>query len=617
MSAQETSNREPALDAPFQRAAALAVRRLTLARWFAAMRRSALPLFAPLIALAAALHLGGFYHLSAVPPATVIVSWTVLTAFWALARRPSPIQALAFWDERAGRDETFVSAYCFELEELPEEGELLHLHSARRMLQAETGRLRKDLPAPFPHRAWLLPLMLLGCTALGPGDALIPPEEQVLDKTHGERTRRAGESLADKSGALERLKGLTEEEKEKVREITASLGETAEKMRKLSLKTQRDVLAELDRRAREAEKLAEELGFDEEDLLSSDMIAELERHADTADFASSIRAADLGDIATEAEKIAGKLAREELSLEEQKRIEDALNRALKAGTESDKRKLIGKKIGEAGKDLKDGRRLLASKRFSEIAEHFLKNQQRQQARRQLQRLADALRASGRNIFGRNQAGLKHLKQSRYAGLQPLQYRQMQLLRNMPFGNQNNPGASGRMALLPNQSNLPGTGQMQGLLPGAGQTPTPGSSMGQMPGAGMGQTPIPGSGAGLNPAAGGAGQAPVPGGMTSAAMQGGLMAGHGSAPYGAAATKPLDASRTGVVEGRLNEDGPSTARAIDGRLHREEAQRSMQEIAIAFIKSEEEALSDEPLPLSRREQILRYFTALRRQIENEP
>lgn len=46
-------------------------------------------------------------------------------------------------------------------------------------------------------------------------------------------------------------------------------------------------------------------------------------------------------------------------------------------------------------------------------------------------------------------------------------------------------------------------------------------------------------------------------------------------------------------------------------------RSARDIAIDFLKVQEEALSAEPLPLSRREHVLRYFTALRQQLEAAP
>jgi hypothetical protein len=55
---------------------------------------------------------------------------------------------------------------------------------------------------------------------------------------------------------------------------------------------------------------------------------------------------------------------------------------------------------------------------------------------------------------------------------------------------------------------------------------------------------------------------------------------------------------------------------DPQDRREESARSKRDIAIEFLKVQEEALASEPLPLSRREHVLRYFTALRKQLESE-
>lgn len=595
-------------DRRFQAAAGRAVRRVVLAEWFRLLRVTALVALLPAVGAVGFLRATGVYRVEFAYLASFVVIWALAMLFAALARRPSAVRALAKWDENAGRHEMFVSAWCFEQEEEAGPGELLHLERARARLETDLPALGSQLPARFPHRAWLLSLLLLACSVIEPFRGELPPEERILDEAARRKAREVGESLNDKSGVLDRLKGLSEEEQEKIRKMKADLEETAGKMRQLSLKTPRDVLAELDRRAREAEKLAEELGLGDEELLSADMIAELERHADTADFAAAVRAADSSGITGEARKIAGQLGADDCSLEQQKRFENALGKSLQAGSEADRKRVIGKNIAEAEQHLRNERRLRASERFSGIAEHFERNEQREQARRQLQRLADALRASGQNMFGRNQAGVKRLQQSRYAGLQPLQYRQLQVLRTLPFNQQTGNAMPTGMALLPGQ-NMPGMGQNPAA--GTGQTPIPGA--GQIPGAD--QAPVPG-GAGLAP--GGMGQTPVPGSAAcQSAMQGGLFAGRGTAPYGSTATTPIKANQTGVVEGRLNEDGPSAVRAIDGNLHKEEARRSARELAIEALRSEEEALSEEPLPLTRREQVLRYFTALRRQIENEP
>jgi len=49
---------------------------------------------------------------------------------------------------------------------------------------------------------------------------------------------------------------------------------------------------------------------------------------------------------------------------------------------------------------------------------------------------------------------------------------------------------------------------------------------------------------------------------------------------------------------------------------EEAARQARAVQLQQLRAEEEALSDEPLPLSRREQVIRYFSALRQQLERQ-
>jgi hypothetical protein len=107
-------------------------------------------------------------------------------------------------------------------------------------------------------------------------------------------------------------------------------------------------------------------------------------------------------------------------------------------------------------------------------------------------------------------------------------------------------------------------------------------------------------------------------MGQGAGDGGHRAGHGSAPYGNTQTKPLAATGTGVVDAQVSGAGPSRVREVMRGPHREGTSRSAQDLAIEFLKIEEEALAEEPLPLSRRQQVLRYFTALRRQlVDREP
>ncbi len=98
--------------------------------------------------------------------------------------------------------------------------------------------------------------------------------------------------------------------------------------------------------------------------------------------------------------------------------------------------------------------------------------------------------------------------------------------------------------------------------------------------------------------------------------GGLRAGWGSAPYGNTRTTPLGATTTRVTAAAPSGNGPAEVRRVEGVSHSEEAGRSAREVAMETIRTEEEALAEEPLPLSRRDQVLRYFTALRKQLEGQ-
>ena len=67
---------------------------------------------------------------------------------------------------------------------------------------------------------------------------------------------------------------------------------------------------------------------------------------------------------------------------------------------------------------------------------------------------------------------------------------------------------------------------------------------------------------------------------------------------------------------MNADGESQVRQIDPASHREEAQREIQQRVAELLRSEEEALADEQLPASRRQQVLQYLTTLRRQLVDQ-
>lgn len=588
---------------PFGEVARRAIRRITIAKWLAGLSRTAIWVYPAAALILLFCHLSGFRFVWTI--AVVVVALHFLaTSVWAWLRRPNPVSALAYWDEAAGRDEMFTSAYCFEQQRAVSLGEQLHVAKARVRLEKDIHRLRPDLPTSAGYRAWALPVALL---ALCIGLVAFQTDRtrgEAVDESAKAQAKKVANELDERLRNLDQSEDLSPEEKEKIRKLEASLSEMQKKLRGLSQETPRDVLAELEKRAHEAEELAKSLNAADLKSLSSEMIAELERHADTTEFGSSLRAEELEDVANESDELADRLEDDELGLEEKERIEQALAQAMAKADQTDRESLVGKHLQESLKGLRRKKPKEAAKPFRRLAKQYRDALQRLARQKQLQDLADQLRNSGQQIFGRQNAGIRQLA-SNPVGMRQLGLKPMAPMGTMPLplgqGQQIQVALPGgqlpwnpkNVALLP----IPGTGQMPptAMIPGGGQCPIPGT--GQFPGGqclggqGAGMSPVPGVGAGV----------------------GGHFAGHGSAAYGNTATKPLAATRTGQVQARIGREGPSMVRNVDRGDHKENTTRELTNDAIATVQAEEEALADEPLPLARRKQILRYFTALRRQL----
>jgi hypothetical protein len=592
----------------FEGAGRAASRRLALAGWLELLGRSGPIVFLCAAAVVAVLRLRSSGVCGAAEAALFVLLWGGTTALWAWLRRPDSEGALAFWDRRADRREMFLSAYCFERERTPTVGQRLHLSRAYPRLRKELVALPTHIPLRLRHIAWLLPLAFVVFCASG---LLVTPpsaDDIPVGADSAARAKDAGLLVGDLAKELAASGELSEEEREQLEDLKKSLDESARKMQNLEDETPRDVLKELERKAREAEKLAESLGADASSSLSSDVISELERHADTAAMASALRAKNLEGIANEAEKLAKKLDRKELTIDEQERMKEALKRALKQANEKDRESFMGKQLKRTLQQLQKKQPKNASRQLSKISKRMRRTLQRMNTKRQLQRLASSLRSQGQKIFGQNQRSLTRL--GRIQGVKLQKAGKGGSGKSLPLGrifgirkgSQAPPGSRGPKGYILGQNPPPGAPRAAIPVPGTGGMPMPGG--GSMPG-GMGGTPVPGSSPGAQQGA------PAP-----AAGTGGHQAGHGSAPYSHKKTQPHKATSTGVVAPPPTGDGASEVRYVPGSEHTEAAGRSAQELAVDFIRAEEEALSEEPLPLSRRQQILRYFTALRRRIENE-
>ena len=440
----------------FANAASRVVRRLAFSAWCRALARTAVPVFATAVIGLLVLRRIGAHDKIGWALALVPV-WLAITALVAWLRRPDSFAALAAWDRAAGAREMFASAWFFENAGTHTEGTALHLSRAGEHFSKRSARLAHDLPARLAPRAWLAPLLFAAFAISGWLRLPIATEDRGLSAEARTRATAVGRELAERTKVLDPLKSLTDEEKEKLKHLRAQMEQTAKKLDEM--KTPRDLLEELERRARDTEKLAEALRSEDPGALSAAFLSELEHNADTADLGNALRAGDLGSAADEARLLEARLGEKKPSLEEQKRLEEALKRALEAANKKDRDSKLGQHLEEARKQLAAGNHADAAKQFGSLSQQLGSAAQRQQAQQQLRNLAQNFRGAGQQILGGQ--NLQRLMPQAPSGSQPL---------------------AGIPQLAPGAGN---PGQPQGAIP----MPMPGT------GAPMARIPIPGAGSG--------------------------------------------------------------------------------------------------------------------------
>lgn len=609
----------------FRSTARRVLHRWLLARWLSRLARTSVPVFVTVAATVVLLRLTGLPWGGPVAAGGVIALWLTLTLGRVWLTRPGPVAVFAHWDRLANRDEMFVSAYCFESRDDLSPGQQLHVNRASAHLADEQDRLARQWPIALPHRTWLMPVvfvLVVIAAVLWPGAAAFSGPGDLPDPARLDEMSRQLDKHADQ---LDPLKGLTPDQKKKIQELKSSLKDTSRRTKELAAKGPKGVLGELEDRARQAEALAAELGDASADPLSSEMLSEMERHADTAPLADAIRAQELKKMSAEAGKIGNKLQSDQLTQRAQHRVKEAFKRVLQKADAADKQTRVGKTMDESHKHLDADRPVEAGEAFNKLAKTYDLAAQRRQASQKLADLAKRLRQAAAGMFNPNQGGMQRLQtaQGNPNGLRPMQLGQMQqgsqlqqALSQMPMGQAGAPTPAAPMVAGTGQM-MPGQGQVpvpgSGPMPGQGQAPIPGS--GQMPGQGQGQSPVPGSGMGQGRGAGqGAGAGMSAGSMPGpGAGVGGLFAGHGTAPLGAGATKAKKATGSDVVAARPVGKGPDQVRNVEAE-HTEKARRAARDLAVRTIRAEEEALNQESIPLTRREQIKTYFDTLRKHFD---
>lgn len=572
------------------------------------------------------LRLFGMDWISAGLAFSLLGLWAAGCLGWAIWKRPGPYSALAFWDRQTLRGDAFANAWWFE--KVPAEdrtsGQQMHLARHTPSLAPAMHTMAKDLPLPDSRWMVLFPVVALAMMFL-PESGVIHLPDTPLTVSGQELAVQEGKKLADTTLDADKLKSLNEEEMKEIEKIQKQVQDTAKALQESEGKTAREVLSELEKRARDAERLAAKLGAGDAAWASEQMIAEMRKHADTAELGDAVAEKSAERTAKQADDIAEKLADAKLTNETRDRFTETLRDIGKQGQPEDKERTVGQHMLGADRQMTQTLPKEASREFKDLADKMRTLAAREKAREQLEKLAQQLRQSGSDIAGQGAHGMQQLagnqgQQQNQQGQQGQQGQgQMQNMQNAPqMSPMQMPGMSnapqmqqgqqgmGSTQNLPVLTPVPGTGQNQqpmaiGKPGGQGQPPKPGQP--------MLIAPVPGTNPGQQPSA-------VLLGMASGMSQGGQQAGNGTTQMGNAPTQGTKAGQQATVNAQRNADGASSVRSVEGQARTEQASRSAQATALDAIAAEENALDESALPPARREQVRRYFTELRKRFEKE-
>lgn len=553
-----------------------------------------------------------------------LLGWGMVAGVRCWLKRPGLYQVMALWDQAAGRREAFANAWWFEQKTKRTESEVEHVAVEGERLATAEGRLAMELPVRG-HRWHAGPVVALGVFLLL--NAWVSPEVTLwrMDDQMVKSAEEEGRKLAETELAKKDMEALTEEEKKALEELEKKIQDTAKELAESAGKDAKEVLRSLERRAREAEDLAKRLGDDRENWASEALVEELRKHADTAELGDAVADKKAGRAADEAEALASDLKSADLTEEARERMNETLQEVAGKAEEEDKKRMVGEHVLGASGALEKQQAAAAGEEFQKLAERMRDLQRREKTQEELQKLAEQLRQSGSNIAGQNEAGA--MQEMAGAGQQSGEGDQGQQGETHQVGQAQ--AGMAQQQLMP-----PGMGQMSPQS-GAGQqmqqAPVPGTGQSQnLPmmteapeGAGEGNqdapmmmAPVPGSDPGKMPDAFMLGQGQPKDGdqIMMVAIPGGRKPGVGTAELNAEATEKVDTANQSMVTARSNSEGQSTVRSVEGGVREEAAGRSATEVAVDFLSAQEEALDESALPPSRREQVRRYFTELRKRFE---
>jgi hypothetical protein len=535
-------------------------------------------------------------------------------------RRPDAYASLAHWDAVSTVSGSLASALWFRQKSRVAPGEVLHLREAGRILQNRLPGLKAEVPTGSVTRAWAWLLLLPILLGSGLGRRSLAWEDRPLT----ERMKEAATALAeDLAQVREKLEDPSEAKPEgladpgKLEEILAGAQDLLANPGKA---TSGELLNALEDRARRVEKLSNEFRG-EDDWLPAEVLQELERHADTAGLAGEIREKRPLGGAAEAERLA-----EMAGTPVADRLKQALEASLgKAGPDKAEAPVM-RHLKSAETHLGTGETEQASVDFQELSDHFRGLARRQEAQEELQALAEQLRSGADELAGATREGNGEPAPAQapppgaeaLAAQAPPAPSEGNATTPPPVapGEAKSPSPTGNAAPLPGPPGAPVPGQANAPAPVPGtQSPPPSATLTL-------SAPVPGQA----PPPGGAPQtlsAPVPGSPapgapgSTAGLQPGLNAGEGTAPLLPAPGKTMASTREDKVQAAMGTEGDSETRAVRSEQARaESAAREAKGGSANFTAVEESAMDEESLPAGRRDQVRRYFNALRQSLETE-
>lgn len=543
--------------------------------------------------------------------------WMVAALLRAWRSRLTPYGALAAWDAAGGRHDALSSAHVFAHDPTAtrDPGRLLHLDRTSDTLPQAARQLATDLPLPRLRWTWLAPVAAIAFSLLPLWHPVVAPGDQPLTADQLAAAAAEAARLAQPpESPLTNLPDLTDQERRALEELDRTQRELAEALKQADGKSPRDVLDDLEKQARAAEALAKQLGADANAWASEKLLAQLRQHPDTADLADAVIAKQPARAAEESRNLASTLKDPQITSEVAERLARTLDRALTDAQTIESEKPVDAAVEAADQDLEQNESAAAGEEFEKLAATFDRQAQRDQAREQLEKMADRLREAGSSIMGKQGEGLKKLAgQSGPPAASPMPSLQ-------PLSSLGEPSDASSDLPIPGLDPMndvkPGDpSQRRGTpIPGTGPPPKNAKPLAVIPGTAPKDAkplaiaaPIPGSGKGRAaiPVPGAGGQGPP--------ATGGTLPGRGATESGNKPTDLQAAAAQGEVAVNPGSEGESFTQSIDGQPRQEAVARAARQSAAAFLKEQEQALDTENLPPSRREQIRRYFESLRKKV----